>query len=52
MNEPRYPEGTPEYEMYRTELQIELEKFSAKEPPYDRQIEGYRGASRDAGFGL
>lgn len=33
--EPRYPEGTPEYEAYREKLMAELEKFKKGLPPYD-----------------
>lgn len=32
---PRYPKGTPEYEAYERELQTELRKFVAGEPPYE-----------------
>jgi hypothetical protein len=31
---PRYPEGTPEYDAYATELRGELQKFAAAEAPY------------------
>jgi len=31
----KYPEGTPEYAVYRAALKAELAKFSAMEPPYD-----------------
>jgi hypothetical protein len=48
----RYPKGTPEYDAYRAELAEELEKFATRQPPYDRPVTGYRGAARDAGFGL
>lgn len=32
----RFPEGTPEYAAYRRELTAELTKFTAGEPPYQR----------------
>jgi Family of unknown function (DUF6011) len=32
---PRYPEGTPEYADYATDLRTELDKFAKGEPPYD-----------------
>ena len=35
MSEPRFPEGTPEYEAYRTKLLEELGKFSRGESPYE-----------------
>lgn len=47
----KYPPGSPEYEAYAAELRAELAKFAAGEPPYDRPVEGYPGAARDAGFG-
>lgn len=50
--QPRFPEGTPEYDAYQAKLKAELEKFTAGEAPYDRPIQGYPGAARDAGFGL
>lgn len=33
---PRFPVGTPEYAAYAAELRIELAKFAAGAPPYDR----------------
>jgi len=33
--EPRYPEGTPEYERFAEALRAELKLFAAGEPPYD-----------------
>jgi hypothetical protein len=33
--QPKYPEGTPEYERYAAELRAELVKFAKGEPPYD-----------------
>lgn len=32
---PRYPEGSPEYEDYAVALRVELEKFAAGEHPYE-----------------
>lgn len=32
---PRFPEGTPEYALYRAELKTELDKFAAGETPYE-----------------
>lgn len=32
---PQYPEGTPEYDAYVSELRTELAKFAAGEPPYE-----------------
>ena len=36
---PKYPEGTPEYAEYRRKLTIELEKFLACKPPYDKDLD-------------
>lgn len=33
--EPKFPEGTPEYEEYARNLRAELAKFAARIPPYD-----------------
>ena len=35
MDQPRFPEGTPEYDAYRAELAVELAKFAAGEAPYE-----------------
>lgn len=34
IEQPRHPEGTPEYAAYRTELRTELDKFAKGEEPY------------------
>lgn len=33
--QPRFPQGTPEYDAYAAELREELRKWVAHEPPYD-----------------
>lgn len=35
MEQPRFPEGTPEYDAYRAALAVELAKFAANEAPYE-----------------
>lgn len=35
MTEPEFPEGTPEYERYRTALVAELRPWATGEPPYE-----------------
>jgi hypothetical protein len=32
--EPKFPAGTPEYEVYAAELRAELDKFARSEEPY------------------
>jgi hypothetical protein len=43
-NPPRFPEGTPEYDAYATELRAELDKFKNGEAPYDQGTEDIRVA--------
>lgn len=44
----RFPEGTPEYEAYRAELTVELDKFARSEPPYDRMARELAPSDDDA----
>jgi hypothetical protein len=51
--QPRYPQGTPEYDAYLAELRVELAKFAAHEAPYDHDelASATRRDATRAGFG-